>query len=70
MNAISLQKLSNTRSYKFSWILTLRNLRIFARVKKWRPLISANAAEPKWHIKKLFATDRQTDTLAFQYSRL
>ena len=57
--AIPLQKLSNERSYKFSWILTLtevmniRNLRFFARLKKWRPLNSANAAEPKGNIKKL-----------------
>ena len=28
----------------------------FSRLKKWRPLNSANAAEPKRHIKKLFAT--------------
>ena len=68
-HAITLQKLSNERSYKFTSILTLtevisiRKLRFFARLKKWRPLNSANAAEPKRHIKKLFATtDRQTTT--------
>ena len=69
-HAIALQKLSNERYYKLSWILTLtevisiRNLRFFARLKQWRPLNSANAAEPKRHIKKLFATDdnRQTTT--------
>ena len=61
-HAIPLQKLSNERSYKFIWILTLtklisiRNLKFFARLKKWRPLNSGNAAEPKRHIKKLFAT--------------
>ena len=77
-HAIPLQKLSNEHSYKFSWILTLtevisiKNLKFFARLKKWRPVKSANAAEPKRHIKKLFATtDRQTtDETAFQYSRL
>ena len=43
---IALQKLSNERSYKFSWILTLtevicvRNLRFFYRQNKWRPLIT------------------------------
>ena len=32
---------------------------------------TANAAEPKRHIKKLFVTDDgQTDETAFQYSRL
>ena len=83
-HAIPLKKLSNERSYKFNWILTLtevisiRNLRFFARLKKWRPLNSAYAAEPKRHIKKLFATTdrqtdrrrRETDETAFQYSRL
>ena len=53
--AIPLQILSNERSHKFSWILTLTKVII----KKWRPLNSANAAEPKRHIKKLFATDIQ-----------
>ena len=61
-HAIPLQKMSNERSYKFSRILTLtevisiRKLRFFAHLKKWRPLNSANAVEPKRHIKKLFAT--------------
>ena len=60
---IALQKLSNERSYKFSFILTLtevisiRNLRFFDRQRKWCPLNAANAAEPKRHIKKLFGTD-------------
>ena len=71
---IALQKLSNERCYKFSWILTLtevisiiRNLRFFARLKKCRPLNqgtlnSANVAEPKRHIKNYSrrqTTDRQ-----------
>ena len=45
--------------------------KVFRSPKKWRPL---NSAEPKRHIKKLFATtdDKQTttDETAFQYSRL
>ena len=81
-HAVPLQKLSYEHSYKFSWILTLtevisiRNLGFFARLKRCRALNSANAAEPKRHIKKLFATTidddrrRQTDETAYQYSRL
>ena len=62
-HASPLQKLSNERSYKFSLILTLtevisiRNLRFFRSPKKM-----ANAAEPKRHIKKLFATDDNRQT--------
>ena len=81
-HTIALQKLSSERSYKFSWTLTptevigIRNLRFFARLKKWRPLNSANTAEPKRHIKKIFVTTDEerrrgaTDETAFQYSRL
>ena len=58
-HAIALQKLSNERSYKFSSILTLTEVISIrnSRLKQWRPLNSAYAAEPKRHIKKLFATD-------------
>ena len=78
-HAIPLQKLSDERSYKFSWILTLtevisiRNFRFFDRQNKWRPLITPwlNVAEPNWQSRKIVRDDdNHHDTLAFQYSRL
>ena len=67
-HTIARQKLFKQCYYTFSSILILteviitRKLRFFSCLKKWRPLNSANAEEPKRHIKKLFATtDRQTD---------
>ena len=61
-HAIPLQKLSNERSYKFSWILTLtevitiRNVR-FDRQRKWRSL---NAADPKTAYQEIIRYRRQT----------
>ena len=66
-HAIPLPNLSNERSYKFSWILTLtevisiRNLKFFARLKKWHPINSANAAEPKQIISNNYSLRWQTD---------